>query len=224
MIWIIALVALISFGLNTAIQTECVEHKATLEDFLSLTDERAVEFSYFNPSSDGIKSYISSEYGTEVQFAVFRVHDGYVWLIGEKVEPSITSSERYRGVELKTLKDACWAYFNGITIYGTVDEVKSTIDSYYSGETLLNYLEDRGIQVANSDYLKVLKGEYCPFSTSFKVVKAKNIGDKYVFKTYSNGKWTYRSEDSFTAGMFEKHRKKIEIDVRGMDVTGIRTI
>jgi len=224
MIWVLALVALLSLALNTAVQTECTEYKPSLGDFLSLTDERAVEFNYFNPSSDGIKSYTSSEYGTEVQFAIFRVHDSYVWLIGRKIDPPIASSEEYRGIKLKTLKDVCWAYFNGITIYGTVEDVKSTINSYYSEETLLNYLKDRGIRITDCDYLKVLKGNYCPFCNSFKVVKAKNIGDKYVFKVYSDGKWSYSIESSFTAGIFEKHRKKIEIDVQVMEVNAVRTI
>ncbi|AEA47994.1 hypothetical protein [Archaeoglobus veneficus] len=230
MIWLIAIVALASIALNSAaiLQTECSQVEPTLEDFLSLADGRAVEFVYFNPSTEDISSYISSEFGVDSPFAFFMIDGRYVLLIGKKIEPPLAVEEEYRGVKLKILDDVCWAEFNGITIYGRVENVKRTIDSYYREETMYEYLVSEGFyeSLNGSDYVRILKGNYCPFCSDFKIVKAKAVGDKYVVKIFSKGMWQSSVLDSFLeVKMFEKHRKKtIVIDVQGIEVTGIRAV
>jgi len=227
MIWIVAALVFASLLLNTlAVQTECMEYNPSFDDFLSLADSKAVEFTYFNPSTDDIRAYVMSEYGLDTQFAILRVGSDYVWLIAKKIDPPISKEETYRGIKIKVLNDVCWAYFNGITIYGKVEAVKGSIDAYYSGETLYNYLKDEGLytSVKDCDYLKIMKGNYCPFCSSFKLIRAKVVGDKYIFKIYSGGKWKTSVENSFSPIFVEKHRKTLVIGVNGLEVTEIRAV
>lgn len=185
---LLILVAAISTVLNVAAynQVECTEQqvdmeRVNMENFLKVSSGDAVEFEYVNCTTDEMAEYIGiADKGDQI--ARFFLDDGYVLLTEGEVNPTYDREEEYRGIKIKLQNGYCWAYINGLTLYGHADRVKKAIDHYKSGNTLNSYVKENGIeQVKDADYVWLMKEGYCPYSHQLKVFWAHYEQGKYNF-------------------------------------------
>lgn len=180
---ILILVAALSAVLNVVShdQVECTEQQVDLEDFLQIASTEAVEFEYLNCTTDEMAGYVGPANKGD-QIARFFLDGGYVIIAEGKADPIYDRKEEYKGISLKLQDEYCWAYVNGLTLYGHMDRVKKAIDHHQSGNTLGSYIRESGIeQVKSADYLWLMKGGYCPYSHQLKVFWAYYEQGEYEF-------------------------------------------
>lgn len=197
-------------------QVECAERQVTMEDFLETASKDAVEFEYINCTTDEMADYVGMANKGD-QIARFFLDGGYVIITEGKANPIYEREEEYKGASLKLQDEYCWAYINGLTLYGQVDRVKKALDHYQSGYTLVSYVRENGIeQVKGADYLWLIKGGYCPFSHQLKVFWAYHEQGDYKFyrlDSEDNQVTQSRFDQFYQVINAEKHQEKtIKID------------
>lgn len=143
-------------------QVECSTQDLTVEDFLSVSSSNAVEFEYINCTTDDMVDYVKMASKGD-QIARFFLDGGYIIIIEGNVEPIYNQEENYKGIELKLQDEYCWAYIDGMTLYGDLGRVKKAVDDYVSGETLYSPVEGKEVidHMGKVDYMWLMNGGYC---------------------------------------------------------------
>ncbi|MFO7966252.1 MAG: hypothetical protein R6U44_01465 [Archaeoglobaceae archaeon] len=225
---ILIIVAALSAVLNVATQeqVESTPEQVEMEDFLEVASKDALEFEYFNCTTDEIADYVGMASKGD-QIARFFLDGGYVIVTEGKANPLYNREEEYRGISLKLQDEYCWAEMNGLTLYGHVGRVKLAIDHYKTNNTLRYYVKENGIeQVNHADYLWLVKGGYCPFSHQLKALWAYYEKGDYEFYRLDgeDDRVTKKSFDQFyqviNAKKYRKNTMKIEADMgnKKMDI------